>query len=117
MNVVCLFRSYCFFVNSLFSVDQGRAARDTPLHVFVFNSNIHDNTILQLLYDANAHLDCVNALRETPIDIATNSNVKQFLKVRMKLSLKCLCARLINQYDIPFHGKIATSLVKFVEKH
>jgi hypothetical protein len=73
--------------------------------------------IVQLLCDADAHLDCVNALGETPIDVASNSYVKQFLKARAKFSLKCLCAKLIQKNNISFHGKIAASLVKFVEKH
>ncbi|CAF4870832.1 unnamed protein product [Rotaria sp. Silwood1] len=61
------------------------AVRNTPLHLFVSQSTIVDDTIIQYLCDAGAHLDCVNALGETPIDIATNSNIRQFLKARTKL--------------------------------
>jgi ankyrin repeat protein len=93
------------------------AVRNTPLHVFASNSRLCDKAILQLLCDAGAHLDCVNALRETPMDIASNSNTKQLLNAKMKLSLKCLCARLIQKNNVPFHGMISTSLVNFVEKH
>ncbi|CAF4194233.1 unnamed protein product [Rotaria sp. Silwood2] len=93
------------------------AARNTSLHIFVSNATIVDDTIIQYLYDSGAHLDYVNALRETPIDVAKNSNIKQFLKTKTKLSLKCLCARLIRKNTIPFHGKIANSLINFVEKH
>ncbi len=98
-------------------VNASNVERNTPVHVFVSNSSDCDESILQLLCDANAHLDCANALRKTPMDMASNSNTKQLLKARMKLSLKCLCARLIQRNDIPFHGKIVNSLVNFVERH
>ncbi|CAF0804188.1 unnamed protein product [Rotaria sordida] len=91
--------------------------RNTPLHIFVSNSNVVDDTIIQYLCDAGVHLDCVNALRETPIDIATDLNMKQFLRARTKISLKCLCARLIQKNTILFHGKISNSLINFVKKH
>jgi ankyrin repeat protein len=93
------------------------AVGNTPLHILASNSNNCDETILQLLCDAGPHFDYTNTLGETPIDLALNSNTKQLLKVKMKIKLKCLCARLIKNNDIPFHGKIATSLVNFVERH
>ncbi len=90
---------------------------NTPLHILASNSSVCDETILQLLFDAGAHFDYTNALGETPIDIALNSNTKQLLKAKTKMKLKCLCAGLIRKNYIPFHGKIATSLVNFVERH
>jgi hypothetical protein len=93
------------------------AVRNTPLHVFASNKSTCDESILTLLCDAGAHFDYVNVLRETPIDVASNSNIKQLLKSKMKLSLKCLCARLIQKKNVPFQEKIAVSLVNFVEKH
>ncbi len=91
--------------------------RNTPLHVLASNSSICDETIFQILCNAGAHLDYTNALGETPIDIALNSNTNQLLKTKSKISLKCLCARLIRKNDIPFHEKIATTLINFVERH
>lgn len=98
-------------------VNSSDAKRNTPLHVFVSNSRDNDEAILQLLCNANAHLDCVNDFIETPLDVAFDPKMKQLLKVKMKLSLKCLCARLIQKKNIPFHGIIANSLVTFVERH
>jgi ankyrin repeat protein len=91
--------------------------RNTPLHVFVSNWSTYDETILEYLCNNGAHLDRVNASRETAIDLAGNRTIIQFLKSKMKLSLKCLCARLIQNNNVSFHGKIATSLAKFVEEH
>jgi len=91
--------------------------RNTPLHVYVSSWIACDETILKILCDNGAHLDCVNTLRETAIDVALNVNTMQLLKSKMKLSLKCLCARLIQNNNVSFHGKIPISLVKFVEEH
>jgi hypothetical protein len=93
------------------------AIRNTPLHVYVSNWIICDEIILKILCDNGAHVDCVNALRETAIDVASNLNNMQLLKSKMKLSLKCLCARLIQNNNVSFHGNIPISLVKFVEEH
>jgi hypothetical protein len=93
------------------------AIRNTPMHVFVSNWMTCDETILKFLCDNGAHLDCVNALRETAIDVASNIVTMQLLKSKMKLSLKCLCARLIQTNNVSFHGKISISLVRFVEEH
>jgi ankyrin repeat protein len=93
------------------------AIRNTPLHVLVSSWSICNEDILQFLCDNGAHLDCVNVLRETAIDAALNVNTMQLLKSKMKLCLKCLCARIIQNNNVPFHGKISISLVKFVEQH
>jgi ankyrin repeat protein len=94
------------------------AIRNTPLHVFVSNNeSICDESIMKLLCDAGAHLDYVNSLGETPFDLAIDPIIKQLLTRRMYLSLKCLCARLIQKNNIPIYGKFSTSLVNFVKKH
>jgi hypothetical protein len=93
------------------------AVRNTPLHVFASNKSACDESILNLLCDADAHLDCVNASGETPVDLAYNLNTKQLFRSRTKLSLKCLCARLIRKNSVPFRQTIVASLVSFVEKH
>lgn len=98
-------------------VNASNALRNTPIHVFASNSSDCDEAILQLLCDADVHLDYANALRETPMDLALNLNIKRLLKTRIRLSLKCLCARIIQKNDIPFHGKIGNSLVTFVARH
>ncbi|CAF3765502.1 unnamed protein product [Rotaria sordida] len=91
--------------------------RNTPLHIIASSKSAYNKCVLNLLCDAGAHLDCVNAFGQTPIDLATISDIKQLLKSRMKISLKCLCAQLIRKKNVPFHDKIAVSLINFVEKH
>ncbi|CAF1576678.1 unnamed protein product [Adineta ricciae] len=93
------------------------AVRDTPLHVFVSNANTFNDGTIELLHSAYAHMDCVNALGETPMDVVLNSTTRQLLKLKINLSLKCLCARFIQKNRIPYHDKIHTSLIEFVKKH
>ena len=93
------------------------AIGNTPLHILASSSTNYNETILQLLCDAGAHLDYTIALTETPIDIAFNSHIKRLLQEKKEINLKCLCAQLIRKCDIPFHGKINISLVNFVERH
>jgi hypothetical protein len=98
-------------------VNATNTVRDTPLHVFVSNLCGWNETIFMLLYNDDPHLDCINTLGKTPMDVASDAYIKQLLRLRMKLSLKCLCARLIRKTNVSFHGKIPNSLVTFVERH
>lgn len=89
----------------------------TPLHTLMMNRNQYDIALVELLYRAGAHLDCINALGETAEDLADDPTVKSLLKSRTEMKLKCFCARVIRQNEIPYDGKIAKSLVNFVNKH
>ena len=93
------------------------AVRDTPLHTLLTNSKLGDLAVVQLLCDAGAHLDCVNAVGETSFDVASYTEEKELLKTYMKPRLKCRCARLIRQCEIPYAGKLTASLLHFVELH
>ena len=93
------------------------AMGNTPLHIVASNSTVYDESILEFLCDAGAHLDYTNTLGQTPVDIASNGEAKQWLISKMTISLKCLCARLIQKYTIPFDGKFSTSLTNFVKRH
>ena len=62
--------------------------RTTPLHVFVANSNSCNETILQILVDAGAHLDYVDGSGETAIDAAFHANIKQLLKARNEVKFE-----------------------------
>lgn len=99
------------------AVDAVDTTRNTPLHVIVSNKEPCDESFLDLLCDAGAHLDYANTLAKTPADLATTANIRQLLKSRMNMSLKCLCARLIRKSNVFYGDRIGTSLITFVEKH
>ncbi|UJR14476.1 hypothetical protein I4U23_001473 [Adineta vaga] len=98
-------------------IDANNTKRNTPLHIFISNSYELNESIFQLLCAYDAHLDWVNIFNETPLDLISDSRIKELLKVKTQLKLKCLCARLIQKEQIPFRENIAHSLVTFVERH
>jgi len=93
------------------------AQQNTPLHIIASNKSLCDEVILNLLEHAGAHLDYANCLGYTPADLTTNCFVYQWLRNRMNLRLKCLCARLIRRNNINFQDKLSILLIKFIEKH
>ena len=90
--------------------------RFTPLHTFISSAIDCNEAILNLLCDAGAHLDYGSRSGETPIDVAVNIRMKQLLMGRMTLSLKCLCARLIQKAKLPFEERISPLLATFVNR-
>lgn len=119
---VSLFRYPCqltvrMLIQSGADVNATNSIRNTPLHILVTDSSSCDENIIGLLCEHGAHLDSVNLLRETAFDLASSIDTIQLLKSKMKLSLKCLCARLIQTSNISFHEKLSKSLVRFIEHH
>lgn len=98
-------------------VNANNTERLTPVHVFVSTSSICDEKILQLLCDNHVHLDYTSELGKTPIDMAFNTNIRQLLKTKMTLNLKCLCAKLIRKEKISVHGRVSKSLISFIQRH
>ena len=98
-------------------IDARDARRNTPLHVLVGNSNEPEEALVNLLFARGAHLDFVNALSETALDIASSPKIAALIRARMQISLKCLCARLIRKNRVPFEGRLNKPLEKFVELH
>lgn len=90
---------------------------DTPLHVFATNTHGFKALILDFLFLAKADFYSVNVLNEMPIHLVIDSTVKQLFKSKMKINLKCLCARTIRMNHISYHGMIPQSLVTFLERH
>ena len=95
---------------------------DTPLHALVRNpttSNVLK--ILELLFDAGAHLDYANQQRQTPLQLvpAYRYKIVEQLKKRMHVAqLKCLCAQMIRRKEIIYqNGLLSSSLVNFLQKH
>lgn len=90
---------------------------NTPLHLFASSTSPCNEIIVELLCDAGAHLDSANILGQTAVDVALNDRTKKLLKSKMKINLKCLCARLIRKTNLPFRDQLSLSLVNFVQIH
>lgn len=98
-------------------VNASDAIGNTPLHTFVSNTDVYNENIFQLLCDAGAHLDYTNALGEIPLNTVSRFDMKQLLQTKMKIKLKCICARLIRQTHLQYQDYITQSLVNFVQRH
>ena len=98
-------------------IDARDAGRNTPLHILAADGSEPNEALVNLLCDRGAHLDCVNAKGETALDIASCPQMAMLIKGRMQISLKCLCARLIQRSEVPFEGRINKSLETFVAQH
>ncbi|CAF1306550.1 unnamed protein product [Adineta ricciae] len=90
----------------------------TLLHYIVQPYNIDKaRPILQILLDADAHIDCVNAYGRSPEDYVDDREVKEILRAHRKISLKCLCAHLIVSSKISYKHCRSPKLVHFVNIH
>jgi hypothetical protein len=104
------------------NIDAIDSRRNTPLHLIAQRKDHIENVlfIINLLCDSGrAHPDCVNDRGQTPLESALNIYVKEHLRAKIGVGrLKCLCARLIRQQEIPFQNyQFSSSLVNFIEKH
>ncbi|CAF1595078.1 unnamed protein product [Adineta ricciae] len=103
-------------------VDVLDANKNTPLHLLVQNDDVSDKTLsmMDVLYQAGAHMDHVNDKGQTPFELIPPDNVgvvqhfKEILGVR---SLKCICARLIQRERLHYDDTLSKVLTHFVQKH
>ncbi|XP_051547747.1 protein fem-1 homolog B-like [Myxocyprinus asiaticus] len=95
---------------------------NSPLHLIVqYNRPISDfltlHAIIISLVEAGAHTDMTNKQKKTPLDKSTTGVSEILLKTQMKMSLKCLAARAVQQHQILYRNQIPKSLEEFVEFH
>ncbi|XP_065219810.1 protein fem-1 homolog B-like isoform X2 [Planococcus citri] len=96
--------------------------RNTPLHVIVcYQRSTNDfmtlHSIIIDLIDAGAHIDTVNASGKTPIEVATTGVAEIILRTQTKLNLKCLSAKIVQKYSIPYNGMVPKHLESFIRLH
>ncbi|MBN3279233.1 FEM1B protein, partial [Polyodon spathula] len=95
---------------------------NSPLHIIVqYNRPISDfltlHAIIISLVEAGAHTDMTNKQKKTPLDKSTTGVSEILLKTQMKMSLKCLAARAVQQHEINYKNQIPKTLEEFVEFH
>lgn len=96
--------------------------RNTPLHIIVcYQKPISDfltlHSIIMELTEAGAHMDTVNTKGKTPFEAATTGVAEIILRTQTKLSLKCIAAKAVQTYNIPYHGHVPQSLESFIDLH
>ena len=108
-----------------FNVNATNSAGNTPLHVAVsFDPSIDpskDPSILtetlEVLLDGGAHYDFLNNKGETAIDVAKTDGVRRILSERKKLELKCISARAVKKFGLPYLGVVPKTLEKYISMH
>ena len=95
---------------------------NTPLHVAVLLNPCHDmihlvTNLCEILLNGGAHQDFVNHDGKTAMDLAKADEVRSFLQEKRKLELKCISARAVKRFELPYLGVVPKILEKFINMH
>ena len=96
---------------------------DTPLHKAVKLLPISSEKIqfltdmLHVLLKGGAHHDFVNNDGKTPMDVAKTDEARMILLEKPKLELKCISARVVKKFRIPYLGVVPKTLEKYISMH
>ena len=111
-------------LNAGFNVNSINNNGNTPLYLAVAykpmgndNMNLLTDTLEVLFDGGRAHHDFVNNDGKTPIDMAQTDEARMILSERRKLELKCICARAVKTFGIPFVGLVPKTLEKYISMH
>ena len=86
---------------------------NTPLHVAVLSNPC----LCEILLNGGAHQDFVNHDGKTAMDLAKTDEVRSFLQEKRKLELKCISARAVKRFELPYLGVVPKILEKFISMH
>ena len=97
---------------------------DTPLHraarLEPGDDLIHQvPEIMNALFYGGAHHDFVNNDGQTPMDMAETDEACMILSAaeRRKLELKCISAKAVKKFGIPYLGEVPKTLEKYISMH
>jgi hypothetical protein len=76
---------------------------NTALHIVSQCDTTDALSIVELLINAGAHVDCLNKSNHIPFDYAKTPEIKTVLQKHQRpLLLKCLCARYIVSQELNY---------------
>ena len=109
-------------LNAGFNVNATDCDGDTPLHTAASlepgDDLIHQvPEIMKALFYGGAHHDFVNNDGKTPMDMAETDEARTILSERRKLELKCISARAVKKFGIPYLGEVPKTLEKYISMH
>ena len=104
------------------SVNATNYMGNTPLHKAVTgklgNDKIHLVTsVLKILLERGAHQDFVNHNGQTAMELAQTDEARATLSNYRNLELKCLSARAVRKFGLPYLDMVPKTLEKFVSMH
>ena len=109
-------------LNAGFNVNAFNNNGDTPLHRAVTftpsDDKIHVLTdLLDILLDGGAHHDFVNNDGKTAMDMAATDEARRILSERKTLELKCIAARAVKKFGLPYLGVVPKMLERYISMH
>ena len=111
-------------LNAGFNVNATDCDGDTPLHTAASlepgDDLIHQvPEIMKALFYGGAHHDFVNNDGKTPMDMAKTDEAHMILSAaeRGRLELKCISARAVKKFGIPYLGEVPKTLEKYISMH
>ena len=109
-------------LNAGFNANATDCNGDTPLHRAASlepgDDLIHQvPEIMNALFYGGAHHDFVNNDGKTPMDVAKTDEARMILSERRKLELKCISARAVKKFGIPYLGVVPKTLEKYISMH
>ena len=112
-------------LNAGFDVNAVNEEGDTPLHLAVMptlkarRSKLRPvlTGVMETLFNGGAHHDFVNNDGKTPMDMAKTDVARMILSEKRKLELKCISARAVKKFGIPYLGVVPKTLEKYVSMH
>ena len=112
-----------FFLNAGVSVNAVNNNGDTPLHRAVISKPnnraelLHLSDMLTVLLDEGAHHDFVNNFGKTAMDLATSDEARRILSEKRNLELKCISARAVKNFGLPYMGVVPKTLERYISMH
>ena len=113
-----------------FNVNATNSAGNTPLHLAVsfdpsidpsidpdIGPSIDPSDMLEILFDGGAHHDFANNKGETTADVAKTDDAHRILSERKTLELKCISARAVKKFGLPYLGVVPKTLEKYISMH
>ena len=109
-------------LNAGFNVNAIDCDGDTPLHRAASlepgDDLIHQVLeIIKALFYGGAHHDFVNNDGKTPMDVAKTDEARMILSERRKPELKCISARAVKKFGIPYLEVVPKILEKYISMH
>ena len=95
---------------------------DTPLHIVATMKPSNDmipmfTNLLEILLDEGTHQDFVNHDGKTAMDLAETYEAYSILWKRRKLELKCISARTVKKFGLPYVGVVPKILENYISMH
>ena len=110
------------FQNTEFNVNAGDCDGNTPFHLAVTSMHkvMHKvneiylfTNLLEVLLDGGAHQHFVYQHGKTAMDLAKTDEARSILWDKRKLKLKCISARAVKRFGLPYLGVVPKILEKF----